>query len=451
GLPKMLDPVWRQGDGFYLAMLLPWTHHPWADRIAGSRALTLISNYLGIATETGFVFLIFVPYLRWVGVALFIGLTAGFGILMSFYFIGAAGISFLPLLLPDSQGRWPWRPRLPPLKLLYDGECGFCDQSVRILQTFDVWNRVRPLAIQEAMPLLAAHHVPADAALDQMHIVEGDRIVHGFRAFRRFAWVTPYFLPIAPLLYVPGVPQLGQLIYAAIAKRRYRISCAIGGPRGLRSMTPPAARPPTILARLFATSHLAYVLIFAVASVRAVFGAPHSLERLSEVRVIHEYNSFTNDIRPLPLFCEMHLFGVFVYRIQGTTDTGDSVELLPVFDEHGRPGRCCAAGPRYLEGLIFHVTDDAIGRATSHWYVPEVGHLVTYRAVMERAARAAPEKVRSVRMLIKVLNPPRRFEGRVAPWDAERWVPWLQYQIRDGRVVDGEWLETPPMPAYTVR
>jgi predicted DCC family thiol-disulfide oxidoreductase YuxK len=346
---------------------------------------------------------------------------------------------------------WPGRRSPAPLKILYDGACGFCDRSVRILRTLDVWNRLTPQPIQDAIPLLAAHGVAADAALDELHVIDGDRIFHGFDAVRRFARATPYLLPFAPLLYVPGVPPLGRRLYAAIAKRRYAISCAVGGPRALPALAPASARPPGTLARLFATSHLAYVLLFTAASVAAVFGAARPLDALNEARLVREYNSYTNEIHPLPLFCEMHLFGVFVYRIQGTTESGESVELLPVFDEHGRPGTCCVAGPRYLEGLIFHVTDDAIGRATSRWFAPQASHVAAYRALLERAARDAPAKVRSVRMLIKVLNPPRQFEGRVAPWDGEPWVPWVQYQVRDGRVVDGEWLETPPMPAYTVR
>jgi hypothetical protein len=55
-------------------------------------------------------------------------------------------------------------------------------------------------------------------------------------------------------------------------------------------------------------------------------------------------------------------------------------------------------------------------------------------------------------MLIKLLDPPRRFEGRVAPWDQQPWVPWLRYGVRDGTVAgEPEFLGTPPRPSYTVR
>jgi hypothetical protein len=148
----------------------------------------------------------------------------------------------------------------------------------------------------------------------------------------------------------------------------------------------------------------------------------------------------------------MHLFGIFVYRLQGVTPAAASVVLLPVFDEHGRPGPCCVAGPRYLEGLMFHVTDDAIRMAANPSYRPDAEHMANYRAVVERAARSGPADLTEVRMFIKVLNPPRQFEGRVAPWDGERWVRWLVFNVRDGHVTgDPQWQEMPPRPAYTVR
>jgi predicted DCC family thiol-disulfide oxidoreductase YuxK len=452
GLPKIIDPMWRKGDGFYLAMLLPWTHHAWADGIAGSRALTLINNYVGIVTESGFVFLVFVPYVRWLGILLFIGLMAGFGVLMSFYFIGAAGIMFLPLMLPDSVGQWPWHPRVTPLEVLYDGACGFCDRSVRVLRTMDVWNRLTPRPIQDATALLAAHGVKEDVALDAIHVVEGDRLFNGFYAVRRFAWTTPYLLPIAPLLYIPGIPAVGERIYASIAKRRYAISCAIGGPKGLPTIVHEPSRPPGILARLVAAGHLAYILVFAMASIGAVFGSGRPLDALGKFRPTRVYNRYTNDIRPLPLFCEVHLFGVFVYRLQGLTSAGTAIPLLPVFNERGGPGPCCVAGPRYLEGLMFHVTDDAIRMAADPAYRPDAEHMANYRALVEHAARSGPPDVTQVRMFIKVLNPPRQFEGRVAPWDAERWVRWLEFDVHDGHVTgDPQWVEMPPRPAYTVR
>ncbi len=328
GLPKVMSPVWRAGDGFYLAMLLPWTHHGWMDFVSASRPFTLAGNYLGMAVESGCVLLLFVPYLRWVGIAGFAGLMFGFGVAMSFYFIGLAGLMFLPLMLPSSSGAWP-----------------------------------------------SQHRVPGS---------EG-----------------------------------------------------------------PA---PGMFGRVFAIAHLSYMAVFTAAAVAAVLGRPSALDALAGFRPTRVYNRYANDIRPLPLFCEVHLFGTFVYRLEGVTASGARIELLPVFTDRGTPGPCCVAGPRYLEGLMFHVTDDAIRMSADAAYRPDAGHMAEYRAVVAKAVRSAGEPVREVRMLIKVLNPPRTFKGRVAPWDAEPWLPWMSFGVTGTDVAaQPSWLGQPPRPAYTVR
>jgi hypothetical protein len=336
GLPKFFSPAWRAGDGFYIAMLLPWTHHDYMSFLPDSRVATRVGNYLGMAAETGCVLLLFVPYLRWLGIAAFIGMMLGFGVAMSFYFIGLAGLMFLPLMLPDNAGAWPWR--------------------------------------------------------------------------------------------------------RAVARA------------GTDAAAPERAQSPGLIARLFALGHLSYIAMFTAASIAAVFGREAPLEALNGFRPTRVYNRYANDIRPLPLFCEVHLFGTFVYRLEGITESGTPVELLPVFTSDGSPGPCCVAGPRYLEGLMFHVTDDAIRMAANAAYRPDLAHMTQYRAVMSKAVRQAPVPLREVRMLIKVLNPPRSFEGAVAPWDAEPWLPWLAFSV-EGKDLSPEprWLSVPPRPLFTVR
>ena len=336
GLPKFFSPAWRAGDGFYIAMLLPWTHHDYMSFLPASRAATRAGNYIGMVAESGCILLLFIPYLRWIGIAAFVGLMFGFGVAMSFYFIGVAGLMFLPLMLPGHDGMWPWRR----------------------------WSA-------------AGEH-----------------------------------------------------------------SAALREP----------VEAPGLIARLFALGHFAYIALFAAASIAAILGRAAPLDALGGFRPTRVYNRYANDIRPLPLFCEVHLFGTFVYRLEGTTVAGAPVELLPVFTAEGSPGPCCVAGPRYLEGLMFHVTDDAIRMAANAEYRPDAEHMTQYRALMSRAVRDAPAPLREVRMLIKVLHPPRTFQGAVAPWDAEPWLPWMAFGIEGGQLAaEPRWLTVPPRPAFTVR
>jgi len=53
------------------------------------------------------------------------------------------------------------------------------------------------------------------------------KIETGFDAYRAIAWSIPLLIPLAPLLYLPGVPAIGRRVYAAVARRRLRGGCPV--------------------------------------------------------------------------------------------------------------------------------------------------------------------------------------------------------------------------------
>jgi hypothetical protein len=76
----------------------------------------------------------------------------------------------------------------------------------------------------ENVPPLDPPLVP-ERLLEEMHLVtpDGRRAYHGFGAFRWMAWRLPLLWGVAPFLYVPGVPTLGQWLYLKIAKNRFQL------------------------------------------------------------------------------------------------------------------------------------------------------------------------------------------------------------------------------------
>ncbi|HQR09058.1 MAG TPA: DUF393 domain-containing protein [Gemmatales bacterium] len=110
--------------------------------------------------------------------------------------------------------------------VLYDGQCSFCQRSVAILKKFD-W--LKKLRYQDArqIELLPKTDPPLDHQhlLDEMHLVppSGHPVYHGFGAFRWMAWRLPLCWSIAPFLYLPGVPWLGNKAYLWVAKHRYQL------------------------------------------------------------------------------------------------------------------------------------------------------------------------------------------------------------------------------------
>jgi predicted DCC family thiol-disulfide oxidoreductase YuxK len=112
----------------------------------------------------------------------------------------------------------------PKAIVLYDGECPLCQRSVAILKRLDWLGRLR---FQDARDRehLPASEVPLDPErlLVEMHLLTPDRkrVYAGFAAFRWIAGRLPLLSAIVPLLYLPGVPWLGQKVYRWVARNRF--------------------------------------------------------------------------------------------------------------------------------------------------------------------------------------------------------------------------------------
>ena len=110
--------------------------------------------------------------------------------------------------------------------VLFDGDCAFCRKSVSLLKRLD-WFRFlefhncRDLA---GIPPNSAH-LDSEKMIEEMHLLTPDRTTaySGFRAFRWIAGRLPLLWAVFPLLFVPGVPTVGQRLYLWVAKNRFNL------------------------------------------------------------------------------------------------------------------------------------------------------------------------------------------------------------------------------------
>ena len=68
--------------------------------------------------------------------------------------------------------------------------------------------------------------------IEEMHVLTPDRrrAFAGYRAFRWIAWRLPLTWLVAPFLYLPGVPWLGNRVYRWVARNRFNlVPCDDGG------------------------------------------------------------------------------------------------------------------------------------------------------------------------------------------------------------------------------
>jgi predicted DCC family thiol-disulfide oxidoreductase YuxK len=111
--------------------------------------------------------------------------------------------------------------------VLYDGECAFCRKSVSILQKLDWLKALRYQNGREVEKLPATEPpLQPERLIEEMHLVtpDGLHVYAGFAAFRWMAWRLPLLWIIAPFLYLPGVPWLGNKVYLWIARNRFKLA-----------------------------------------------------------------------------------------------------------------------------------------------------------------------------------------------------------------------------------
>ena len=74
-----------------------------------------------------------------------------------------------------------------------------------------------------------------DACAASMHVLTSDgRRADGFDGYRLLCRALPLAWLFLPVLFTPGVPQIGRRVYAMVAARR-ATTCAIPGRPGITS------------------------------------------------------------------------------------------------------------------------------------------------------------------------------------------------------------------------
>jgi predicted DCC family thiol-disulfide oxidoreductase YuxK len=138
----------------------------------------------------------------------------------------------------------------PRAVVLYDGQCPLCRKSVSILKPLDWLGRLEfrdardPANVPPRQPPLELARL-----MEEMHLItpDGQHVYHGFHVFRWMAWRMPILWLIAPFLYLPGVPWLGQKIYLWVARNRYQLVPCQDGVCTLPGRSAPEADGPVIL------------------------------------------------------------------------------------------------------------------------------------------------------------------------------------------------------------
>jgi predicted DCC family thiol-disulfide oxidoreductase YuxK len=117
-------------------------------------------------------------------------------------------------------------------RVYFDGACAFCQKSVGLLRRLDWLHKLTYVDVRDPQQLTTEPiAVKPERLLEEMHLIppSGGKLYHGFGAIRWIAWRLPALWLVAPLLALPGVPELGQRLYLWVARHRFQLIPCHGG------------------------------------------------------------------------------------------------------------------------------------------------------------------------------------------------------------------------------
>ena len=107
--------------------------------------------------------------------------------------------------------------------IIFDGQCRFCTGSVSWLHRCDWRQQLSFVSLHE--PIVSARwpELTYEQLMEQMYVVDRAGQAHGgARAFRYLTRILPPLWVLAPIAHLPFATTIGQRVYRAIAKQRYR-------------------------------------------------------------------------------------------------------------------------------------------------------------------------------------------------------------------------------------
>lgn len=100
---------------------------------------------------------------------------------------------------------------------------------MRLLTWLDWFNTIRFVPISDPEATVIAPGIRQEDLLEAIHCVAADgRIYRGARAFRFVGMRMPLLVPIALILWLPGVIWVAEKIYAWVSRNRHLFSRLFG-------------------------------------------------------------------------------------------------------------------------------------------------------------------------------------------------------------------------------
>ncbi|HAG81299.1 MAG TPA: hypothetical protein DCL61_09020 [Cyanobacteria bacterium UBA12227] len=141
--------------------------------------------------------------------------------------------------------RWI-RPREGSIEVLYDGSCSVCCRTIRLLECFDLFERLQFIDFRQLD--ISDYNSDRNLGLTEDYlqaklcVIRRGRPYLGFDGFRLIARVLPIFWLLLPCLFLPGLSSISQSVYKQVTTKDFKPLQAESQseitPRSTKELTP---------------------------------------------------------------------------------------------------------------------------------------------------------------------------------------------------------------------
>ena len=113
--------------------------------------------------------------------------------------------------------------------VLYDDACSLCTFQMRVVTWLDWFNAVSLLPISDPRAAEVAPGLTREALQEAIHCVTREGRIHrGARCLRFIGMRMPLAVPLALVLWIPGVIQIAEVVYRWVSRNRLVLSRVFG-------------------------------------------------------------------------------------------------------------------------------------------------------------------------------------------------------------------------------
>ena len=111
------------------------------------------------------------------------------------------------------------------LTVLYDDRCPMCTFQSRLLSRLDWFGRITLLPLSDPTAHERAGQISDEQLREAIHCFDPTgRVFRGARALRHIGMRLPVMVPLALLLWVPGVILIAERVYRFVSRNRHMLS-----------------------------------------------------------------------------------------------------------------------------------------------------------------------------------------------------------------------------------